>query len=99
MSDHTAKLSSDKLNNQEIDTPKERMTAQDIDNTLFYAYTKGMTVSIQLDEKDINGYYNPDIEGTITGFSDDQLLLYNQSIKISLIRHVDLLSTSKWSKL
>lgn len=78
---------------------KEKQSLSVISDCLHRSFAYGHQLSIQLDFI-VDGSYEPDITGIITGFENQ--LIYVQSgeesvvIDLSLIRHVELLRSSKW---
>ena len=98
LADHTKKLDDDLLNHQFIEQPKEKIAQENIDNTLQYAYRKGLEISIQKDLKDINGYYLKDVVGKIEGFSDMGLIISGEKILFDEIRNVEIIPFEKWNK-
>ena len=99
LADHTEKLDNDLLNRQFIEQSKEKMSQESIDNTLQYAYEKGLGISIQKDIKDINGYYMKDTVGKIEGFNDRNLVINGETILFDEIRHIEVIPFEKWNNI
>ena len=69
---------------------------EDIYEVIDYSFFKNEQVSIQLNIKDIEGNFLPDVYGFIKGY--DELGIYIDHMKIPLeqIRHIVILETTKW---
>lgn len=98
LSDHSDLIRKEK--EQQIEpVAKEQQTLSVISDYLHRSFAYGQQLSIQLDFI-VDGLYEPDIIGVITGFENQ--LIYIQAneesivIDLSLIRHVELLPSSKW---
>ena len=78
---------------------KEKQPLSTISDYLHRSFAYGHQLTIQLDFI-VDGFYEPDIIGVVTGF--DNQLIYIQSneesvvIDLSLIRHVEILPSSRW---
>ena len=78
---------------------KEKQSLSVISDYLHRSFAYGHQLTVQLDFI-VDGFYEPDIIGVVTGF--DNHLIYIQSdeesvvIDLSLIRHVEILPSSRW---
>lgn len=92
LSDHTAALKKQKPKEvqQQIIEPKPQQTTEVITSTLAKAYHRKRTVTIQLNELDVNGNQTPDLKTHVLGYQDEMIILDNKkSISIDDIRHIE----------
>ncbi|MFW8053374.1 hypothetical protein [Vagococcus fluvialis] len=96
LSEHTSSLEKEKNNRYAVISGKDEMTLETIYEVIDYSFFKNEQVSIQLNIKDIEGNFLPDVYGFIKGY--DELGIYIDHMKIPLeqIRHIVILETTKW---
>lgn len=103
LSEHTSEMEKDSLYRNTIWQYKITMSDEEINSVLKTAYTKHKTVNIQLDSLDSEGHAFADIIGTIEGFQDNKLYIFNiddgiQVVSINSINHISLSDQAKWSE-
>lgn len=76
------------------DEQSEELIFEIIDNSIL----RHIRISIQLNIKDIEGSFLPDIEGFVTGYDEDDLYLDDVRVPITYIRSVVEVGTSSWFK-
>lgn len=96
LSEHTAQLSSKK--EEIIIILKEQLSEEEIQSILNEAIVKNNQLAIQLNQK-IDDRYLPDMIGHIKGHKANGIYLENEFIFLEDIRHVEVISISKWSDL
>lgn len=100
LSDHTDLLN-EKWQSSVPHSAKEKQSLSVVSEFLQRSFAYGHHLAIQLDFI-VDGTYEPDILGVVTGY--EQQLIYVQTndeivvIDVSLIRHITLLSSTKWFK-
>lgn len=80
---------------------KEKQSLSAITESLHHSFAYEQGVAIQLDFV-VDGSYEPDIVGIVTGFESEKIFVQTSEelviIDLSLIRHVEALSATKWFK-
>lgn len=80
---------------------KEKQSLSLISDFLNRSFAYGNRLAIQL-EFIVDGSYEPDIIGAVTGFEDENIYVQTNEelviIDLTLIRHVELLSSVRWFK-
>lgn len=76
--------------------PKTEMTTEEIDNVLKEAQLHNRPVSIQTQDRDLNGNYYPDVVGGILGYDEIGIYVGNQKVGFDEIRHVEIYESLKW---
>ena len=96
LSEHTDLMNKDDKNRRISPSQKPQMELDEINRIMEEARLKDKSVCIQIEARDLNGNYYPDVIGKIKGF--DELGIYIEETKIGYdeIRHVSLYSHTKW---
>lgn len=98
LSDH-ADLVKEKKNQLVEHTAKEPQSLAVISDFLQRSFAYGHRIAVQLDFI-TNGSYEPDIIGMVTGYEQEKIYVQTDEelvvIDLSLIRHVEYLSSTKW---
>lgn len=98
LSDHTEMIQASEELAQEH-TAKEKQSLSVISDFLHRSFAYGHRLSIQL-EFMVNGSYEPDVVGRVTGFENEQIYVQTEEelivIDLTLIRHIELIASSKW---
>lgn len=76
--------------------PKVEMTTEEIDNVFKEAQLLNRPVSIQTQDRDLNGNYYPDIIGGILGYDEIGIYVGDQKVGFDEIRHVEIYESLKW---
>lgn len=97
LSEHTDTLHNEKKAEANRPVQKIQMDVDEIGEVLSEAVLKSRKIVIQIEERDSNGYYRPDIIGMIQG--SDELGIYVSGTKVGYdeIRHVAFSNELKWS--
>lgn len=97
LSEHTDTLYNEKTAEANRPVQKMQMDVDEIGEILSEAVLKSRKIVIQIEERDSNGYYRPDIIGIIQG--SDELGIYVGSTKVGYdeIRNVAFSNELKWS--
>ena len=80
LSEHTASIENDDTNRYAVIAGKDEMTAEEMYELIDYALFKYQQVSIQLNKKDIEGDFSPDIVGFIEGYDETGLYINNINV-------------------
>ena len=72
------------------------MTTEEIDNVFKEAQLHNRPVSIQTQDRDLNGNYYPDIIGWIIGYDEIGIYVGDQKVGFDEIRHVEIYESLKW---
>lgn len=96
LSEHTDLMNKDDKKRLTSPSQKPQMELDEINKIMEEARMKDKSVCIQMEARDLNGNYFPDVIGKIKGF--DELGIYIEETKIGYdeIRHVCLYSHTKW---
>lgn len=76
---------------------KMQMDYDEIGHILSEARMYGKKVAVQIEEKDINNRYKPDVIGLVEGHDDLGIWIGNTKVGYDEIRHVELVNDLKWS--
>lgn len=97
LSEHTDTLHNEKTAEANRPVQKMQMDVDEIGEILSEAVLKSRKIVIQIEERDSNGYYRPDIIGMIQG--SDELGIYVGGTKVGYdeIRNVAFSNELKWS--
>ena len=96
LSEHTASLKKERDNFYAIIAGKDEMTVDQIYEVIDYALFKDQQVSIQVNIRDIEGNFMPDVCGFLEGYDETGLYLNKTRVPLEQIRHAMLLETTKW---
>ncbi|WP_297815247.1 hypothetical protein [uncultured Lactobacillus sp.] len=88
LSDHTAKINQDNAQKSIIYHKRPTLTQKRISELLIKAYGDHYQVSVQLKQLDSQENYLPDICGFVEGYSEDQIIIDHQLIKLSEINNI-----------
>nr|WP_221676234.1 hypothetical protein [Enterococcus gilvus] len=99
LSDHTEKIDKEKELSKNVNIAKSQMESNKIQEILAQSALKRLPVSIQKEERDLEGYYPDDIVGLIDGGDELGLYISGQKVGYDEIRHIELLDWHKWSEL
>lgn len=75
LSDHTAALKKQAKAEAKKYPAKVQQSLEEMSQLLGKAYANGQTVSIQLNDRDLNGNFLPDLVGKVIGYEDDRVYL------------------------
>lgn len=89
LSDHTAALKK-QAKQEAIKYPaKAQQTMEEMSATLSEAFANGKSVSIQLNNRNENGEFSPDLKGKVIGYEDDSVYLEGDEVaSLTEMRHV-----------
>lgn len=96
LSEHMASLEKDRNNRYAIIAGKDEMSVEQIYELIDYALFKDKQVSIQVNVRDIEGNFMPDVYGFLNGYDETGLYINDIRIPLEQIRHVMLIETTKW---
>lgn len=99
LSDHTEKMDQAKAQRGNHNRAKEQMTPEEISTVLNIAIIKNQLVSIQKEERDMEGSYPDDIVGKISGCDELGIYIDRQKVHYDEIRNITFYETKKWSQL
>ena len=101
LSDHAELQKKHAAIRHKVNEPKVKQKVEDISECLSHAFSKKLSVTLQTDILE-NGLYKDDITGTVSGFEDNLIYIRTDSdyvvVELESIRHISILSTSKWFK-
>ncbi|MCH5461971.1 hypothetical protein L3V66_04225 [Secundilactobacillus sp. HBUAS58055] len=90
LSDHTAALKKQAKQEAKKYPARTQQSLEEMAQFLSEAYAKGKTVSIQLNERDLNGECLPDIVGKVIGYDDEMVYLEGQrGVAMGEMRNVE----------
>lgn len=90
LSDHTAALKKQAKAEAKKYPAKPHQSQEEISQLLGRAYANGQTVSIQLNDRDLNGNFLPDLVGKVIGYEDEMVYLAgHDGIALMDMRHVE----------
>lgn len=98
LSEHTATVAREKKQRDNVISPKEKLTEEEIGSILSEALVKSKQVAVQLD-KVVDDSYLPDIIGPVSGYDDVGIYVGSERIKFDEIRNVEFVTVRKWSAL
>ncbi len=96
LSEHTATLDKERNNRYATIAGKDEMSPEQLYEVIDYALFKSKEVSIQLNMKDIEGDFLPDVCGVIDGYDEVNLYVNQVAVPFNQIRHAMLLETKTW---
>lgn len=69
---------------------KTQQSLEEMSVILSDAYANGKRVSIQVNDRDLNGEFRPDLVGKVIGYKEDKIYLAGQTdVSILDMRHVE----------
>ncbi|MFC6254092.1 hypothetical protein ACFP1H_05780 [Secundilactobacillus hailunensis] len=93
LSDHTAALKKQARQEAVKHPAKTQQSLEEMSAILSDAYANGKRVSIQLNARNPNGEFVPDLTGPVIGYEDDAVYLADQPpVSLSEMRHVTKIS-------
>ena len=98
LSEHTATVAREKKQRDNVISPKEKLTEEEIGSVLSEALVKGKQVAVQLD-KVVDDSYLPDITGPVSGYDEVGIYVGSERVKFDEIRNVEFVTVRKWSAL
>lgn len=75
LSDHTAALKKQAKQEAKKYPARVQQSLEDMSQLLSEAFANGQTVSIQLNNRDMNGDFLPDLVGKVIGYEDEMVYL------------------------
>lgn len=97
LSEHTSELNDVQQALTNPTKQKRQMSNTEINRVLSEAQLKSLVVSIQKEERDIEGHYQHDLIGIIAGFDERGLFIGSEKVDFDEIRHVAIYDKVKWS--
>lgn len=88
LSDHTAQINTDYQKRNQVVKKRRSMSLQEIGEQLMCAFSTHKRVKVQLKIKNMEAQYEPDIEGWIEGYDEDEVMISGQKIKLSEINNI-----------
>ena len=98
LSEHTATVAREKKQRDNVISPKEKLTEEEIGSVLSEALVKSKQVAVQLD-KVVDDSYLPDIVGAVSGYDELGIYVGSKRVKFDEIRNVEFVTIRKWSAL
>ena len=97
LSEHTDTLNDQMTREKNCPQQKMQMDIDEIGTILSETQRRNKEITIQIEERDSNGYYKPDTVGLIKGFDELGIFVGNTKIGYDEIRHVAFSNDLKWS--
>lgn len=97
LSEHTDTLNDQMTREKNCPQQKMQMNIDEIGTILSETQRRNKEITIQIEERDSNGYYKPDTVGVIKGFDELGIFVGNTKIGYAEIRHVAFSNDLKWS--
>lgn len=97
LSEHTDTLNDQMTREKNCPQQKMQMDIDEIGTILSETQRRNEEITIQIEERDSNGYYKPDTVGVIEGFDELGIFVGNTKIGYDEIRHVAFSNDLKWS--
>lgn len=97
LSEHTDTLNDQMTREKNCPQQKMQMDIDEIGTILSETQRRNKEITIQIEERDSNGYYKPDTVGVIEGFDELGIFVGNTKIGYAEIRHVAFSNDLKWS--
>lgn len=97
LSEHTDTLNDQMTREKNCPQQKMQMDIDEIGTILSETQRRNKEITIQIEERDSNGYYKPDTVGVIKGFDELGIFVGNTKIGYDEIRHVAFSNDLKWS--
>lgn len=97
LSEHTDTLEEQSAKEKNLPQQKPQMSPEEIGQILSEAVLKNRKVAVQIEERDLEGHYKPDIIDFVKG--SDELSIYIGTTKVGYdeIRHISFSKKLKWS--
>lgn len=90
LSDHTAALKKQAKQEAKKYPARAQQSLEEMSQLLSQAYANGQTVSIQLNNRDLDGHFLPDLVGKVIGYEDDRVYLAGQKgVTLGDVRNVE----------
>lgn len=90
LSDHTAALKKQAKQEAKKYPGRAQQSLEEMSQLLSQAYANGQTVSIQLNNRDLDGHFLPDLVGKVIGYEDDRVYLAGQEgVALGDVRNVE----------
>ncbi len=96
LSEHTSTLTKDEYDRYNIMQPKDELDESTIFEILNDAVTTHAHVSIQLNFRDIEGNFMPDITGQVKGHDECNIYIDDYKMRIDQVRHIEIIRFGKW---
>lgn len=97
LSEHTDTLNDQMTREKNCPQQKMQMNIDEIGTILSETQRRNKEITIQIEERDSNGYYKPDTVRVIKGFDELGIFVGNTKIGYAEIRHVAFSNDLKWS--
>jgi len=88
LSEHTDTLNDQMTREKNCPQQKMQMDIDEIGTILSETQRRNKEITIQIEERDSNGYYKPDTFGVIKGFDELGIFVGNTKIGYAEIQHV-----------
>ncbi|GAX07346.1 hypothetical protein IWT5_00079 [Secundilactobacillus silagincola] len=90
LSDHTAALKKQAKQEAKKYPARTQQSVEEIAQVLSEAYANGQTVSVQLNNRNLNGEFLPDLVGKVIGYEDEMVYLEGQQgFEIGDVRNIE----------
>lgn len=90
LSDHTAALKKQAKQEAKKYPARVQQSMEEMSQLLSEAYANGQTVSVQLNNRDLNGEFLPDLVGKVIGYDDEMVYLEGQQgFEIGGVRNLE----------
>ncbi|HBF73809.1 MAG TPA: hypothetical protein DDW71_00925 [Lactobacillus sp.] len=90
LSDHTAALKKQAKQEAKKYPARAQQSMEEISQVLSEAYANGQTVSVQLNNRNLNGEFLPDLVGKVIGYEDEMVYLEGQQgFEIGDVRNIE----------
>ncbi|EOH96407.1 hypothetical protein [Enterococcus pallens] len=99
LSDHTELINKEKTIAAKFNPSKPSMESHEIKEIINQAIIRQQIVSIQKEERDLQGRFPDDIIGIIEGGDELGLFISGHKINYDEIRNIQIVPFSKWSNL
>lgn len=96
LSDHKSTLAKDEFDRYNIIQPKDEQDESAIFEILNDAVTTNAHVSIQLNLRDIEGNFMPDVTGQVKGHDEIGIYIDDYKLRIDQVRHIEIIRVGKW---
>ncbi|MGY3765625.1 hypothetical protein ACWOAH_03610 [Vagococcus vulneris] len=94
--EHMREVDVDQKIRDNLITAETEMTESDIFEIIDYSLYKDLEIIIQLNLRDMEGGYMPDIRGKLMGYDEDYLYIEDMTIQLNQIRHISLEEAKAW---
>lgn len=90
LSDHTAALKKQAKQEAKKYPARAQQSMEEISQVLSEAYANGQAVSVQLNNRNLNGEFLPDLVGKVIGYEDEMVYLEGQQgFEIGDVRNIE----------